>query len=91
MCDLLWSDPEKAVKGWGENERGVSFVFGTDVVKVFLRKNDIDLICRAHQVRFFGFMGDRSWKMGMSSFRIGNWSHSSVRRTIAGSSITAGP
>ena len=50
LCDLLWSDPDKAAKRWGENERGVSYVFGTDVVKMFLKKNDLDLICRAHQV-----------------------------------------
>ena len=50
MSDLLWSDPDKEVKKWADNERGVSFVFGSDVLKVFLRKNDLDLICRAHQV-----------------------------------------
>ena len=36
--------------GWSENERGVSFVFGSDVVTQFLNDHDIDLICRAHQV-----------------------------------------
>ena len=50
LCDQLWSDPDKDVSGWGENERGVSYVFGTDVVKAFLKKHDLDLICRAHQV-----------------------------------------
>ena len=25
LCDLLWSDPDKDVAGWGENDRGVSF------------------------------------------------------------------
>lgn len=50
LCDLLWSDPEKEAQGWGENERGVSFVFGQEVVNVFLKKHDLDLICRAHQV-----------------------------------------
>ena len=50
LCDLLWSDPNPKEQGWGENERGVSFVFGSDVVKAFLRKHDLDLICRAHQV-----------------------------------------
>lgn len=50
LCDLLWSDPDKDVSGWGENERGVSYVFGSDVVKAFLKKHDLDLICRAHQV-----------------------------------------
>lgn len=50
LCDLLWSDPEKGIRGWGDNERGVSFTFGIEIVDNFLRKHDIDLICRAHQV-----------------------------------------
>ncbi len=33
-----------------DNERGVSYIFGTDVIANFLKKNDMDLICRAHQV-----------------------------------------
>lgn len=31
LCDLLWSDPDKDTAGWGENDRGVSFTFGTEV------------------------------------------------------------
>jgi len=60
LCDLLWSDPEKDIKGWADNDdRGISYVFGEDVVSAFLKKNDLDLICRAHQVvedgyEFFG-------------------------------------
>jgi serine/threonine-protein phosphatase PP1 catalytic subunit len=50
MCDLLWSDPDTSVNGWGENDRGVSFVFGADVVCEFLEKHDLDLLVRAHQV-----------------------------------------
>lgn len=50
LCDLLWSDPDKDVQGWGENDRGVSFTFGADVVNKFLHRHDLDLICRAHQV-----------------------------------------
>lgn len=50
LCDLLWSDPEKDISGWGENDRGVSFTFGPDVVQGFLRKHSLDLVCRAHQV-----------------------------------------
>ena len=52
LCDLLWSDPDKDVQGWGENDRGVSFTFGADVVSKFLNRHDLDLICRAHQVQF---------------------------------------
>jgi diadenosine tetraphosphatase ApaH/serine/threonine PP2A family protein phosphatase len=38
-------------QGWGENDRGVSYTFGPDSVTEFLQKHDLDLICRAHQVR----------------------------------------
>ncbi|XP_060934235.1 serine/threonine-protein phosphatase PP1-beta catalytic subunit-like [Limanda limanda] len=50
LCDLLWSDPDTDVQGWGENDRGVSYTFGADVVHEFLIRHDLDLICRAHQV-----------------------------------------
>jgi len=50
MCDLLWSDPDESVEGWGDNDRGVSYVFGADTVSKFLKTHDLDLICRAHQV-----------------------------------------
>ena len=45
----MWSDPDKDVLGWVENDRGVSFTFG-EVVAKFLHKYDLDLICRAYQV-----------------------------------------
>jgi len=50
LCDLLWSDPEQGISGWGENDRGVSVTFGADIVDEFLDMVNIDLICRAHQV-----------------------------------------
>ncbi|XP_025423645.1 serine/threonine-protein phosphatase PP1-beta-like isoform X2 [Sipha flava] len=51
LCDLLWSDPDKDTRGWVKNDdRGVSYKFGTEIVSKFLHKHDFDLICRAHQV-----------------------------------------
>jgi serine/threonine-protein phosphatase PP1 catalytic subunit len=50
LCDLLWSDPDGNTTGWGDNDRGVSFVFGADVVTSFLEEQDLDLMVRAHQV-----------------------------------------
>lgn len=50
LCDLLWSDPDKNVTRWGENDRGVSVTFGAEIVDEFLDMVNIDLICRAHQV-----------------------------------------
>jgi len=50
LCDILWSDPEESVSGWGENDRGVSYTFGQDELVKFITKMNLDLICRAHQV-----------------------------------------
>ena len=61
LCDLLWSDPENSTKDWGENDRGVSVTFNVKVLEKFLEKNDLDLLCRAHQVVEDGyeFFGDK--------------------------------
>ena len=61
LCDLLWSDPDKNVDGWGGNERGVSVTFNENIVNKMIEDLDIDLICRAHQVveRGFEFFADK--------------------------------
>lgn len=48
LCDLMWSDPGPKTSGWTKNERGVSYLFGPDVLDKFLAFHDLDLICRAH-------------------------------------------
>ena len=51
LCDLVWSDPcNELSKKFGDNERGVSVTFSKKVVEEFCENNDLDLICRAHQV-----------------------------------------
>ena len=63
ICDLLWSDPIDSEdenenghaggllqNGWALNSRGCSFVFGAEIVKIFLAKFKLELIVRAHQV-----------------------------------------
>ena len=50
LCDLLWSDPDKDAVEYDENDRGVSVIFGEKIVQDFNKKNDLDLIIRAHQV-----------------------------------------
>jgi len=54
MCDLMWSDPED-IEGYSMSARGAGYLFGGDVVEEFNRKNNIDLICRAHQLVMEGY------------------------------------
>ena len=64
LCDLLWSDPARSAEdgnmevdetGWGENDRGTSFIFNEMVVQNFIKAHDIDVIVRGHQVVEDGF------------------------------------
>jgi len=71
MCDLLWSDPDSGIyynlkfiyniynfvdlRGYGVSPRGAGYLFGGDIVDVFNRNNNIDLIARAHQLVMEGY------------------------------------
>lgn len=63
VSDLLWSDPTTE-DGFHHSERETGFTFGPNVTQHFLDKNDLDLICRAHQFTESGcnfpFLPDRS-------------------------------
>eukprot|EP00933_Yihiella_yeosuensis_P079479 TRINITY_DN921_c2_g2_i1.p1 TRINITY_DN921_c2_g2~~TRINITY_DN921_c2_g2_i1.p1 ORF type:complete len:736 (+),score=138.08 TRINITY_DN921_c2_g2_i1:243-2210(+) len=50
LCDLLWADPDEDITGWAENDRGVSYQFGADIVKSTCARLGIQLVARAHQV-----------------------------------------
>lgn len=62
LNDLLWSDPADTMNDWEDNERGVSYCFGKNVIHQFLAKHDFDLVCRAHMVVEDGyeFFNDRT-------------------------------
>jgi len=54
--DLLWSDPDRYVQGWHDNNaRGTSYIFGPDIIKKFLYRHRLRLVCRAHEVVGDGF------------------------------------
>lgn len=56
LCDLMWSDPTLApVDCWGMNSRGVSCTYNGDAVEKFLKRNKLQLICRAHQLVSEGY------------------------------------
>ena len=49
FCDLMWSDPDE-ISDWVMSCRGAGWIFGWKVVKEFNYLNNLDLICRAHQL-----------------------------------------
>ena len=77
MCDLLWSDPEE-IEGWTQSPRGAGYQFGGDTVAKFNKENNLDLICRAHQLIMDGFksmFGDSLvtvWSAPNYVYRCGN-------------------
>ena len=60
LCDILWSDPDNDAEDYfGYNERGISVTFSKKLLQRFLSDNNLELLCRAHQVveegyEFFG-------------------------------------
>lgn len=54
MTDLLWSDPTEEF-GFKPSKRGIGFSFGVDITENFLKKNDLSLIIRSHEVRNEGY------------------------------------
>ena len=53
LCDILWSDPsenENMNEYFGVNERGISVTFSKKSLQNFLNDNNLELLCRAHQV-----------------------------------------
>lgn len=55
LCDLLWADPGSTASDFGDNERGISCVFGEKPLKAFFEANSLNLLIRAHQVVNAGF------------------------------------
>ncbi|XP_024947235.1 serine/threonine-protein phosphatase 6 catalytic subunit isoform X2 [Cephus cinctus] len=54
FCDLVWSDPED-VESWTISPRGAGWLFGCQVTHKFMEINNLQLICRAHQLVHEGF------------------------------------
>lgn len=42
-------------QGWGVSPRGAGYLFGSDVVQQFNLANNLDIICRAHQLVMEGY------------------------------------
>lgn len=54
LTDLLWSDPDKDVKRWDENDAGISRRFGADIVKEV--SNQANLCHRSFKLIFISVL-----------------------------------
>lgn len=50
VTDLLWSDPSSSVRGFAPSPRGVSFLFGSEKARQFMKTNNLQMIVRSHEV-----------------------------------------
>ncbi len=68
LCDLMWSDPSNSNSNstnsnsnssnsemWGPNSRGISCTYNSKAVELFLNNNNLQLLCRAHQLVSDGY------------------------------------
>ncbi len=61
MSDLLWSDPQP-FPGRSPSKRGVGYSFGPDITEAFLKRNDLTLLVRSHEVKEEGFLIEHGGK-----------------------------
>jgi diadenosine tetraphosphatase ApaH/serine/threonine PP2A family protein phosphatase len=78
ISDICWSDPED-IAGWGMNQRGAGWLFGSKPTSEFCHNNKLKMIARAHQLAMEGyqwhFNGDQLvtvWSAPNYMYRSGN-------------------
>jgi protein phosphatase len=49
LIDLVWADPSSYYQGYGISRRGISYGFGAEATRIFLKTNHFLKIIRAHE------------------------------------------
>lgn len=72
ISDLVWSDPADFLTGFKPNPRGSGQMFGTDVMRAFLKANKLKVMIRAHQLTANGYRAFGDF-MGITVFSSSNY------------------
>eukprot|EP00744_Colponema_vietnamica_P004224 GILI01006344.1.p1 GENE.GILI01006344.1~~GILI01006344.1.p1 ORF type:complete len:1365 (-),score=249.38 GILI01006344.1:229-3816(-) len=80
IMDLLWSDPSPHA-GYATNRRGNGCLFGPDVTRNFIKKNNLRFICRAHQCVKEGYQWDHGDRV-LTLFSAANYCNMENRGAI---------
>lgn len=72
ISDLVWSDPADFVVGFKPNPRGSGQIFGSDVLRSFLKANKLKVMVRAHQLTANGYRAFSDF-MGITVFSSSNY------------------
>ena len=58
MEQIIWSDPSKDITHWEPSDRGAGVRFGPQSTKNFLKRNNLELVIRSHELVDEGYL---SW------------------------------
>ena len=50
ITGLVWSDPQKNARGFQKSDRGTGFLFNDQKLNQFLKRNNLELMIRSHEV-----------------------------------------
>ena len=62
MSEALWSDPQPT-PGRAPSKRGVGLSFGPDVTANFLKRNNLKMVVRSHEVKDEGYEVEAAGKL----------------------------
>merc|ERR1712151_629238 len=79
----MGADPDKDIAGWAENDRGVSFIFGTELLRRIRQRRSNDDYRRHTDVQLQGSQTSEGQKMILKmQWETSSWQNVLVRHRI---------
>ncbi|OIR57726.1 MAG: serine/threonine-protein phosphatase [Amphiamblys sp. WSBS2006] len=82
--DVLWGDPnEHGEEMWTESPRGAGYLFGSETVGAFHRRNGTRLLCRGHQLVCEGYRFHFQERSAVTVWSCTNYMHRGLNKAAA--------